>query len=28
MLAYALRQTWSVWRSTQGWTATAETEED
>jgi TRAP-type C4-dicarboxylate transport system permease small subunit len=28
MLAYALRQTRDVWRATDGWTATAETEED
>jgi TRAP-type C4-dicarboxylate transport system permease small subunit len=28
MLAYALRQTWYLWRSPGGWTATAETEED
>jgi TRAP-type C4-dicarboxylate transport system permease small subunit len=28
MLGYALRQTHAVWRSTKGWTATEETEED
>jgi TRAP-type C4-dicarboxylate transport system permease small subunit len=28
MLAYAVRQSWLVWWSTRGWTATAETEED
>ena len=28
MFIYALRQTWQLWRSSGGWTATAETEED
>lgn len=28
MLAYALRQAWALWKSTGGWTASAESEED
>jgi len=28
MLLYALRQTWTLWRSGGGWTASAETEEE
>jgi TRAP-type C4-dicarboxylate transport system permease small subunit len=28
MFTYAVRQTWRLWRSSGGWTATAESEED